>query len=102
MITFDNPSAILRRREDIRANLIEKWCTERLLYNAGDEGLFGLGGDEAVEGELAAGLGAELEEEAGAVAPVGVDYVDGAEPGGAVEVGGVGDGAERDLEFAGG
>ena len=39
---------------------------------------------EGVEGELAGGLGAELEEEAGAVGGVGVCGVDGAEPGGAV------------------
>ena len=63
--------------------------------------MFGFGSGEAVEGELAGGLGAEFEEEAGAVGPVRVDYVDGAEPGGAVEVGGVGDGGECDLELAG-
>ena len=75
---------------------------EQLFDDAGDEGLLGLGGDEAVEGELAGGLGAELEEEAAAVAPVGIDDVDETEPGGAVEVGGVGDRGERDLELAGG
>ncbi len=73
-----------------------------LLDEAGGEGGFGLGGDEAVEGELAAVVGAEFEEDAGAVAGVGVNDVDGAIPGDAVEVAGVGDGVEGDLELAGG
>ncbi len=49
-----------------------------LFDDAGEEGLFGLSGDEAIEAELTAALGAELEEEAGAVGVVRVDDVDGA------------------------
>ncbi len=60
----------------------------------GEEGLLGVGGGEGVEGELAGGLGAEFEEELGAAGGVGVYGVDGDEAGGAVEVGGVGDGEE--------
>jgi len=73
-----------------------------LLNSSGDELLLGVGGDELVESELAGGLSAELEEEAGAVAGVGVDGVDKAEPGSAVEVAGVGDARESDLQLAGG
>jgi hypothetical protein len=54
---------------------------------------------EGVEGELAGGLGAEFEEEVGAAGGVRVDGVDGAEPGGAVEVGGVGEGEEGEVEL---
>jgi len=73
-----------------------------LLDSAGDELLLGLGGGQAVKGELAGGLGADFEKEVAAVAPIGVDGVDGAEPGGAVEVGGVGDAGEGYLHFTGG
>src|SRR5581483_11670429 len=61
-------------------------CQVRSLDKAGDEGLLGVGGCQGVEGELAAGTGAELEEQAGAVGVIGVDGIDEAHPGGAVEV----------------
>ena len=62
--------------------------------------MLGLGGGEGVEGELASVVGAELEEQAGAAGVVGVNGVDEAHPGGAVEVAFVGDGGERGLELA--
>jgi len=65
-----------------------------LFDGGGEEGLLGWGGGEVVESELAGGLGAEFEEESGAAGGVGVYRVDGTEPGGAVEVGCVGDGEE--------
>ena len=55
-----------------------------LLDGGGEEGLLGLAVGESIEGELAGGLGAEFEEEAGVVGGVGVYGVDGAELGGAV------------------
>ena len=64
--------------------------------------MLGLCGGEGVEGELAGGLGAELDEESGAAGGVGVYGVDGEEPGGAVEVGRVGDGEEGEVELGGG
>ena len=48
----------------------------RLLGGAGEEGLVGAGAEDAVEGELAGVLCAELEEQAGAVGGFGVDGVD--------------------------
>ena len=61
--------------------------------------MLGRGGGEGVKGELAIGLGAEFEEEAGAAGGVGVYGVDGEETGGAVEVGRVGDGEEGCVEL---
>src|ERR1700744_5707951 len=76
-------------------------CQAVLLVDAGDEGLLGLSRCKGVEGKLAAGVGAELEEETGAVGVVGIYGVDESHPGSAVEVAFVGDGGERHLEFAG-
>jgi hypothetical protein len=77
--------------------------TERLLLDAaGDELLLCFAVGEGVEGELAGGLGAQLEEDAGAAVGVGVDGVDGAEPGGAAEVGCVRDGEEAEVELGDG
>jgi hypothetical protein len=70
------------------------------LGGAGEEDLLGVGGDDAVEGELARVLAAEFEEEAGAVAGVGIDGVDELHFRGAIEVGGVGDTLNRGLEVA--
>ncbi len=47
-------------------------------------------------------MGAELEEQAGAVGVVGVNGIDEAHPGDAVEVAFVGHGGERDLDAPGG
>lgn len=71
-----------------------------LLRGAGEEDLFGVGGDDAVEGELADVLAAKFEEEAGTVAGLGVDDIDELHPGGAVEVSGVGDALDGGLDFA--
>ena len=71
-----------------------------LLGGAGEEDLLGVGGDDAVEGELAGVLAAEFEEEAGAVAGVGIDDIDELHLGGAVEVGGVGDALDGGLDVA--
>src|SRR5580698_649946 len=73
-----------------------------LFDDAGDEGLLRLGACEGVEGELAAVLCAEFEEEAGAMRVVGIDGVNEAHPWDAVEMAFVGDGGERGLEFPGG
>jgi hypothetical protein len=72
----------------------------RLLRGAGEEDLFGVSGDDAVESELAGVLSAKLEEEAGAVAGFGVDDVDELHLWGAVEVGRVGDALEGGFDFA--
>src|SRR6266478_5421171 len=57
-------------------------------------------GDDAVEGELAGVLAAEFEEEAGAVAGVGIDDVDELHLRGAIEVGCVGDALDGRLDIA--
>ena len=67
---------------------------------AGEEDLVGVGGDDAVEGELAGGLAAEFEEEAGAVAGFGVYGVNEVHAGLVVEVGGVGDVLDGGFELA--
>jgi hypothetical protein len=59
-----------------------------------------VGGDNAVEGELARVLAAEFEEEAGAVAGVGIDGVDELHLRGAIEVGWVGNALNRGFEVA--
>ena len=59
-----------------------------------------MSGDDTVEAELAGVLGAQLEEEAGAVAGFDVDDIDEAHVRGAVEVGGVGDVLDGGFEFA--
>ena len=56
----------------------------RLLRGAGEEDLLGVGGDDAVEGELTGVFAAEFEEEAGAVAGFGIDDVDEVHARGAV------------------
>ena len=71
-----------------------------LLGRAGEEDLLGVGGDDAVEGELAGVLAAEFEEEAGAVAGVGIDDVDELHLWGAIEVGGVGDALDGGFDVA--
>jgi hypothetical protein len=71
-----------------------------LLRCAGEEDLLGVGGDDAVEAELASVLGAQLEEKAGAVAGLDIDDIDEAHVGCAVEVGGVGDVLDGGFEFA--
>jgi hypothetical protein len=59
-----------------------------------------VGGDDAVEGELAGVFAAELEEEAGAIAGFGIDDVDEVHARSAVEVVGVGDALDGWFEFA--
>lgn len=59
-----------------------------------------MGGDYAIEAELAGLLGAQLEEEAGAVAGFDIDDIDETHVGGAVEVGGVGDVLDGGFDFA--
>ena len=70
------------------------------MRGAGEEDLFGVRGDDAVEGELTGVFAAEFEEEAGTVAGLGVDYVDEVHAGGAIEMGGVGDALDGGLEVA--
>ena len=71
-----------------------------LLCGAGEEDLFGVGGDDAVEGELAGVLAAEFKEEAGTVAGLCVDDVDELHLGGAIEVGCVGDALDGGFDVA--
>src|ERR1700748_1498929 len=72
----------------------------QLLSGSGEEDLLGVRGDDAIEGELAGVLAAEFEEEAGAVAGVGIDGVDELHFGGAIEVGRVGDALDGGLDVA--
>ncbi len=78
----------------------EEQQPQRLLRCACEEDLLGVGGDDAVEGELTRVLTAEFEEETGAVAGVGIDGVDELHLRGAIEVGCVGDALNGWLEVA--
>ena len=71
-----------------------------LLRGAGEEDLFGVGGDDAVKGELADAVAAKFEEEAGAIAGFCVDDIDELHFGSAVEVSGVGDALDGGLDVA--
>jgi hypothetical protein len=71
-----------------------------LLRCSGEEDLLGVGGDDAVEAELAGVLGAQFEEKTGAVAGFDIDDIDEAHVGSAVEVGCVGDVLDGGLYFA--
>jgi hypothetical protein len=71
-----------------------------LLCRAGEEDLVGVRGDDAVEAELASVLASEFEEQAGAVAGLGVDDVYEVHERSAVEVGRVGDTLNGWLELA--
>jgi hypothetical protein len=72
----------------------------RLLCCASEEDLFGVGGDDAVEGELAGVLAAEFEEEAGAVAGFGIDNVDELHLGRTIEMGGISDALNGGFDVA--
>jgi hypothetical protein len=74
--------------------------TDRLLGCAGEEDLFRVGGDDAVEGELTGVFAAEFEEETGSIAGFGVDDIDEVHARSAVEVGGVGDALDGGFEVA--